>query len=152
MVHQTSRVNGSASSVNRVGPVEGVTRGASSVIHDALDLVELQAKLLKADAEECSQAAKTAVVGMLVSVCLLLASLPVLAFGCSSLLFWLLEWPLWVCQMLVGGGFALAGVGLGFWCVQRLRSSLGSFSASQREMAENFRWLRQAVSKSFSGI
>lgn len=133
----------------RIGPIQGVTQGASSVLGDALDLAELQVKLIKADAASCAASAKAAIAGTLISLALMLASLPVLAFGLAELLHWSLEWPLWVCQLLVGVLFAGLGAGLGFWCVQRLRHSLSAFAVSQHEAAANLRWLRQALSRTF---
>jgi len=146
MVDQATRVNYDA----RVGPIRGVTQGASSVIGDVLDLAELQTELLKADTSSCLQQVKSPIVGLIVALCLLISALPVFASGLAQLLSTSLEWPLWLCQLLVGGLFLLCGGGIAWWGVQRLRHALSAFSPSQREAAANIKWLRQTITRTFS--
>lgn len=146
MVDQATRINYDT----RVGPIQGVTQGASSVIADALDLAELQTELLKADTSSCLQRVKTPVVGLIVALGLLLSALPVFAFGLAQLLSSTLEWPLWVCQLLVGGLLLVCGGSIAWWCVQRLRSALSAFQPTQREAATNIKWLRQTISRTFT--
>ncbi len=133
-----------------MGPIQGVTDGASSVLGDAFDLAELQAQLALEDAKSFTQAARLAVVGLIVSLALLIASLPVVANGMAQGLSWGVEWPLWICQLIVG--LALVGVGLliAFSCIKRLKNAFKTFDATRHEAAENIRWLRQAVSRSFT--
>ena len=147
MVNQTSRVDFD----NRVGPIRGVTQGASSVIGDALDLVELQTRLLREDATNCLQQAKPAVTGLVVSLGLLLSSLPVLGMGLAELLHWSLGWQLWTCQLLVGGVFVAAGCIIAWTCVKKFKTALTAFSTTQREASANIAWLRQTITRSISG-
>lgn len=147
MVHQTSRLDFE----NHVSPLRGVTQGASSVIGDALDLVELQTRLLREDASNCVQQAKPSVAGLVISLGLLLSSLPVLGMGLAESLHWSLEWPLWVCQLLVGGVFVAAGCVIAWMCVKNLKTALTAFSATQREAAANIAWLRQTIARSVRG-
>lgn len=147
MVHQATRVN----DVNRMGPIRAVTQGASSVVADALDLAELQTRLLKTDASNCLSQAKPSVTGLVVALALLLSSLPVLGSGLAELLSWSLQWPLWVCQLLVGGLFLVVGCVIAWMCVKNLKTALSAFSTSQREGAANIAWLKQTITRSFSG-
>ena len=147
MVDQTSRVK----SQNRVGPIRAVTQGASSVIGDALDLVELQTRLLREDAGNCLRQAKPSVTGLIIALGLLLSSLPVLASGLAELLSWTLQWPLWTCQLLVGGLFLIAGCVIAISCVRKVKTALTAFSTSQREAAANIAWLRQTITGTMSG-
>ena len=147
MVGQAARGNFDS----RVGPVRGVTQGAWSVIGDALDLLELQTRLLREDATNCIQQAKPSVTGLVVALGLLLSCLPVLGFGLAELLSWSLEWPLWICQLLIGGIFLAVGCGIALLCVKRLKTALTAFSTTQREAAANIAWLRQTISRSVSG-
>jgi len=147
MVNQTSRLDFES----HVSPLRGVTQGASSVIGDALDLVELQTRLLREDATSCVQQAKPSVVGLVVSLGLLLSSLPVLGMGLAELLHWSLEWPLWVCQLLVGGVFVAVGCVIAWMCVKNLKTALTAFSTTQREAAANIAWLRQTIVRSVRG-
>jgi len=147
MVDQTARVNLD----NRIGPIRGVTQGASSVVADALDLAELQTQLLKTDAANCLRQAKPSVTGLVVALALLLSSLPVLASGLAELLSWSLEWPLWVCQLLVGGVFLAAGLLIAWMCARKLKTALSAFSTTQREGAANIAWLKQTITRSFAG-
>jgi len=136
---------------NRVGPIRGVTQGASSVIGDALDLVELQTRLLREDAKSCLQQTKPSVTGLIVALGLLLSSLPVLGSGLAELLSWSLEWPLWICQLLVGGVFLTVGCVIAWLCVKKFKTALTAFSTTQREAAANIAWLKQTISRSVSG-
>ena len=132
-----------------MGPIQGVTEGASSVLGDAFDLAELQAKLLRADAKSCGERAKLALLGLVVTLALLIAALPVIASGLAQWMAWGLDWPLWICQLSVGFVFTALGLVGGYLCLRRLKSSLQSFESSQREAADNIRWLRQALSRTF---
>lgn len=145
MVDQATRLEG------RVGPIRAVTQGASSVIGDALDLVELQTRLLREDASSCLREAKPSVTGLIVAFGLLLSSLPVLGSGLAQLLSWSLAWPLWVCELSVGGVFLIAGCVIAWLCVKKLKTALGSFSTTQREAAANIAWLRQTITRSVTG-
>ena len=147
MVHQATRVNGE----NRMGPIRAVTQGASSVVADALDLAELQTELLKADAANCLRQAKPSVTGLVVALALLLSALPVLGSGLAALLSWSLDWPLWICQLIVGGLFLAVGCLIAWMCVKKLRTALSAFSTTQREGAANITWLKQTIIRSFSG-
>ena len=147
MVDQETRVNLD----NRIGPIRGVTQGASSVVADALDLVELQTQLLKADTANCLRQAKPSVTGLVVALALLLSCLPVLGSGLAELLSWSLEWPLWVCQLLVGGVFLAVGVLIAWMCVKKLKTALSAFSTTQSEGAANIAWLKQTITRSFAG-
>ncbi len=140
----------SAEDVYPGGPIQGVTRGASSVLNDALDLAELQSKLLAADAKQFVESVKFGVLGLVVTLALLIAALPVVALGFAEWVSWGLEWPLWVCLLGTGLMLLSIGLGLGLWCVKRFRVSLQSFSVSKQEAGENIRWLRQALNKTFS--
>jgi len=147
MVDQATRLDFD----NRVGPIRGVTQGASSVIGDALDLVELQTRLLREDAKSCLQQAKPSVTGLIVALGLLLSSLPVLGSGLAELLSWSSEWPLWICQLLVGGVFLVVGCVIAWLCVKKFKTALTAFSTTQREAAANIAWLKQTISRSMSG-
>ncbi|MGN6545840.1 MAG: phage holin family protein [Aureliella sp.] len=147
MVHQATRVN----TENRIGPIRAVTQGASSVVADALDLAELQTELLKVDAANCMRQAKPSVTGLVVALALLLSALPVLGSGLAELLSWSLEWPLWVCQLLVGGVFLAVGCLIAWMSVKKLKTALSAFSTSQREGAANITWIKQTILRTFSG-
>ena len=134
----------------RLGPIQGVREGASSVLNDAFDLAEMQGKLFLQDSKECTNAAKVAVVGLIVSLALLIASLPVVAMGLSQGLSSGLQWPLWISQLAVGLSFTACGIAIGYLCVRRLRNSLNAFEASKMEIGENIRWFRNAISRTFS--
>ena len=134
----------------RLGPIEGVRDSASSVLNDAFDLAEMQGRLFVQDSRECTNAAKVAVVGLIVSLALLIASLPVVAMGLSQGLSWGLQWPLWISQLAVGLSFTVCGILIGYLCVKRLRNSLSAFEASRVEIGENIRWFRNALSRTFS--
>jgi hypothetical protein len=134
-----------------VGPVRGFTRGVSSVMADALDLGELQMRLVKADAKAAVGKVKGAVIGVVVAVGLLLAALPVLGLGLASFLAWALEWPLWTTELLVGLLFVVIAGIVAWQCMKAMRNSLNTFSNSQREAAANLQWLRQALSDGVSG-
>jgi hypothetical protein len=86
-----------------------------------------------------------------VALGLLLSSLPVLGSGLAELLRWSLDWPLWICQLLVGGVFLLAGCVIAWMCVKKFKTALTAFSTTQREAAANIAWLRQTINRFVSG-
>lgn len=168
MAYKTSRVTGNYASSgvypsgvddspsprfnasDSMGPIEGVTVSASSVLNDAFDLVELQARLAVADSKTFMQTARLSVLGLVVTFAILIASLPIVAIGLAECIAWSMEWPLWICQLCVGLALVTCGLTIGLWCVKRLKQSLAAFSSTGREATENIRWLRQALSKTFS--
>ncbi len=144
MVHQATKLNGDG----RVGPIRGVTQGASSVVCDALDLLELHTQLLRADSANCLKQAKPSATGLVISLGMLVSSLPVLGLGLASFLAWLSQWPEWICQLFVGGVFLAIACSLAWYSVRQLRRSLNAFETTQREAANNIHWLRQTLSRS----
>lgn len=160
MAYKTPRLSGSSTSRrdrssmysegSEVGPIRGVTDGASSILSDAFDLLELQTRLLLVDSQECLRKAKYAALGLIITLAVLIASLPVVALGLAHLLAWATAWPLWVNLLMVGVLFSASGVALGFWCTKRLLGSLSAFRSTMDEAEENLRWLRNALTRSFA--
>lgn len=143
-----SRTTGAGSSMSGTsGPIQSVTEGASNVLGDAFDLAELQGRLLVADTQSFMQTAKIAILGLVVTLALLIAALPVVAIGMAQWLAWGLDWPLWTCQLAVGLALVTMGLSAGLWCVRRLRTSFRAFETSKQEAAENLRWFKQALSR-----
>ncbi len=143
MVDFEAQVNGSH---KRQSPVSAFAGQAANIVGDALELAELQAKLVKADATKTMQRALPALVLVAVASCAVIACLPVLVFGLASLLDSQTELNSWQSQLIVAGIGTLAAMVSAVLAAWRLRHSFSEFKRSTDELANNFAWAKCVVS------
>ncbi len=142
MVDFEAQVNGSH---KRQNPVSAFASQAANIAGDMLELAELQAKLVKADASKTIQRAIPALVVVVLSGCGVIACLPVLVFGLAALLDAQTQLNAWQSQLIVAGVGTLSAATCVVFASRRLLNSFGQFKRSTDELANNFAWAKCVV-------
>ncbi len=141
MVSQTPEVNGKA----RNGPMQGVARGAASVLSDALDLAQLQTEMLKSDLKAAQTSMKSTMVNTVLGIGLVISGLPVLAFGIAHTIAWCFGWPPWICELAVGAVFLIVAVTLLQFSARSVMDGISTFRNSHRELKANIQWFQSTI-------
>lgn len=130
-------------------PPSEVRGGIADLLHDMMELAELQIRLLLADGRQAWPGSRLSLLGILAGVVLALGSMPVLlagvALGISA-----------ASGLSTGAGLALTGALLGVvpagalvWlCLGRLRKSVGTLSRSAEELSTNIACFKAALKRS----
>lgn len=132
----------------RHSPVSGFAGQAANVLGDLIELGELQARLVKADAHASAKQMTRPIAVLLVGVCAALASLPVLAIGCASCLAHFTALNAWQSQLLVGLLVAAIAAATVYLSVRAIRRSVLQFERSATELAKNLAWLKSVLGSS----
>jgi cytochrome bd-type quinol oxidase subunit 1 len=144
--------NGPVDDPTKTGPWEsassGFARGVGNLTHDILTLVDLQAQLLAADVQECSQ--RLLVPALLLS-CGVAVSLACFPIALTALALFLVEYfnlsaPTgFLIAFIVGAGFGALLSVVGWRQVVR---QLAVLRRSQHELVRNLRWIRKVIDHS----
>ncbi len=142
MSHQTP-LNGNG----RSSPTAGVRHGLSGLLHDVTTLAELQAELLKLDAQDAARRAVLPAALIGAAVVFALSTVPLLLLVVAQLLRDQAEWPAALATfvaLLIG--LLIAGVcgWLGFRGVRRMLEPL---DRSRDELSRNIAWLKTALQR-----
>lgn len=120
----------------------------TTLAHDALELAELQAQLLKMDAKATSKRIQLTAVLVVVGLVVLLSSLPVALIAVAETI---------AAQSSLGipAAYAVATVsalllsavliGIGYW---RLKSGITTFERSSQEFRKNMEWIKSSLKQS----
>jgi len=112
--------------------------------HDAVELLELQAKLFMIDSRESARSLIYGAVMLVAAGILMLAGTTVLAFSLAWLFSDVLQWPRPL-AFLAAGGIVLLICGLVGWLsVRKLLQAAKVYRRSGRELSRNLQWLRDA--------
>jgi len=143
MVHQTKvNTNGKA---NAADP--NVAASFSSLAHDAVELAELQAQLLKLDVQAAARYGGMSIILLVVGACLLLGCVPVALAALAEMFVAHYGWS------QAGALGAAAAVGLAISAVAgaaawyRLRKALQSLQRSRGELNRNIAWLKSNLKR-----
>jgi len=138
MVHQAEvNTNGKAK------PAEpNVGASFSSLAHDAIELAELQAKLLKLDVQAAARNGGMSIALLVVGACLLLGCVPVALISLAEV--FVAQWG-WTRAGALGAAAAIglalsAGTGAAAW--YRVRTALVSLQRSRDELNRNIAWIK----------
>ncbi len=143
MVHQAEvNTNGKA---KPAGP--NVAASFTNLAHDAIELAELQAKLLKLDAQAAARNSGMSVALLVVGVCLLLGCVPVALVALAELFVAQFEWSRAASYAAAAGiGLALsAGAGAAAW--SRIRTAAASLERSRNELNRNIAWIKSNLKR-----
>lgn len=139
MVDQTTMTNGRSAD-----PATAMTRSVSDLAADIATLGELQVRLFLLDAKESAKRLVVPVAMVLAGGALLLGTVPVLLLAITALLVLTglgVTASLFISFLL---GAVLGTIPLAIaWSF--LRSSLISFQRSREELAQNVRWIKDAL-------
>jgi hypothetical protein len=120
-------------------------RNVAGLLHDVVELSELQGKLLVHDVRSMSGNVRTALVLALVGAALLLGSLPVALTALAELL---VQQAAWSRPAAYGAATAIGAVasvlllGGAWW---RIRRGLAELDRSREELASNVAWLKSML-------
>ncbi|MEX2092355.1 MAG: phage holin family protein [Pirellulales bacterium] len=138
MVHQAKvNTNGKAK------PAEpNVAASFSSLAHDAIELAELQAKLLRLDVQAAARNGGMSIALLVVGACLLLGCVPVALVALGEV--FIAQWG-WTRAGALGAAAAIglalsAGTGAAAW--YRVRTALVSLQRSRDELNRNIAWIK----------
>jgi len=124
------------------GSTRAFVGNAVDAIHDVVELVELQAKLLAADTATARHKIILPTVLLLVGCCLLLGTIPVALMSLAEVFVNYIEWPQWLASgAACGCGLLLATTMLLFgW--YRMKSGFNEFDNSRKELQRNVAWIK----------
>ena len=129
-------------SFENVSPLRGFVVQAGEVASNAIELAELQLKLVKADAAKAVTQSVAPMIMVALSIGLLFASLLLLLFGVAHWIEYAFELPTFAAQLIVGG----SGIVIALCVVAVAHSSLkqksSPFQRSSNELAQNISWLK----------
>lgn len=143
MVHQAElNSNGKAK-----GTDPNVAASVSSLAHDAIELAELQLKLLKLDTQAAARNGGMSLALVVVGVCLLLGCVPVALAALAELFVAQFGWTraaAYAASAAVGLALS-AGAGTAAW--MRVRSALASLQRSRDELERNIAWIKSNLKR-----
>lgn len=126
----------------------GMSRNVASFGSDLVQLLDLQAALLKADAREAVQKTIPPTAMFTIALVMLLAMFPILMAGIAALLAengW--AWSTALLTVAGGSVVLVALLGLGGWLMWR--SMGGAFTRSAYEWDRNKKWLTESLKQRF---
>lgn len=136
--------NGRTSNAERLN----VAASVSEMAGDAVELAELQAKLLACDLKASAQNARTSLVLAIVGLCTLLSSVPIALMALAEVLVDQLNWsPAAGYAMAAVVGLLVSALAIGVSYV-RFQKGLLSLERSREEMNRNIEWLKAQLSRS----
>jgi hypothetical protein len=146
MVHQANvNTNGKA---KRAAP--NVAKSFSGLAHDAIELAELQARLLKLDAQAAARNGGTSLALLVLGACLLLGCMPVALLALGELFVLQFDWPragAYAASAAIGLALS-AGAGLAAW--QRIRTAASALRRSSEELNRNIAWIKTNLKRDTS--
>jgi hypothetical protein len=143
MVHQAEvNPNGQAKAAE-----PNVAESFTGLAHDAIELAELQAQLLKLDVQAAARNGGMSVALFVGGACLLLGSVPVALAALAEV--FVARWD-WTQAGAYGAAAAIglaisAAVGAGAWL--RVRSALASLQRSRDELNRNIAWIKSNLKR-----
>ena len=145
MVHQAevnTSTNGKAKAAD-----PNVAASVTSLAHDAIELAELQLKLLKLDAQAAARNGGMSIALVVVGICLLLGCVPVALFALAELFVAQFGWTraaAFAASAAVGLALS-AGTGTAAWL--RVKSALASLERSREELNRNIHWIKSNLKR-----
>jgi len=119
-----------------------VAAGVRGLAHDAIELAELQAKLLALDVKVASRQARISLILGVVGVCLLLGCIPVALYALAEVFVAQFGWSQ-AAALAAAAAIGLAASALaGAVAWRRLRSGLASLQRSREELNRNIAWIK----------
>jgi uncharacterized membrane protein YciS (DUF1049 family) len=143
MVHQAEvNTNGKA----KAQPTVAASFGC--LAHDAIELAELQAKLLKLDAQSAARNGGMSIALAVVGVCLLLGCVPVALMALAEVFVAQFAWPqaaAFAAAAAIGLALSLL-TGAAAWV--RVKSAVASLERSRDELNRNIAWIKANLKRS----
>ena len=144
MGHQTkvSEQNGSPKAASK-----GLAGDVGEFAHDVLTLAELQAQLLAADVQQCSQRIVVPGTALLAGAALGLACFPVALVGLALLIVQVFETTPAAAFLIVAAIGAITSALVCFISSLRMRKRLAVLARSKQELIRNLRWIKKVLER-----
>lgn len=143
MVHQAEvNSNGHAKSA---GP--NVASSFSGLAHDAIELAELQAQLLRLDTQAAARNGGRSIGLLVLAACLLLGCVPVALAALGEVFIAQWGWSRAGAYAAAAGVGALLSAGAGVAAWRRVQSALASLQRSRDELGRNIAWLKSNLKR-----
>ncbi|HEX3598876.1 MAG TPA: phage holin family protein [Lacipirellulaceae bacterium] len=122
-----------------------VATSFSELTHDVIELAELQAQLFSLDLKESSQSTRTSLLFAVVSVCLLLGTVPAALIALAETLVREFGWsaPAGFGVATLTGLLVSAGFGAAAW--SRFRAGVVTMRRSRDELSRNVAWIKASL-------
>ena len=143
MVHQAEVNTNGRSKPSAAKVAESFT----GLAHDAIELAELQARLLKLDAQAAVRNGGTSVALAVLGVCLLLGCVPVALIALAELFVAQFDWPragAFAASAAIGLAFS-AGAAYAAWI--RVQTALTALQRSRDELNRNIAWIKSNLKR-----
>lgn len=124
-----------------------VAESFSGLAHDAIELAELQARLLKLDAQAAARNGGASAALAVLAVCLLLGCMPVALIALAETFVARFDWSrpgAYAASAAIGIALS-AGAGFAAW--QRIRTALASLQRSRDELNRNIAWIKSNLKR-----
>lgn len=128
------------------GPVGNFTCTAGKFGCDVLELLELQAKLLKADTKRAMVQSQGAVLIAIIGSLCLAGCVPILILGVASAITYYFDVAAWVSQLAVSVCFAIVSVTFIVVAMRSLSKTGQQFRRSTEELSKNIEWAKDLFS------
>jgi hypothetical protein len=143
MVHQAEVNTNGKSKPARPNVAESFT----GLAHDAIELAELQATLLKLDAQAAARNGGMSVALLVIGACLLLGCVPVALTALAEVFVAQLEWPraaAFAASAAIGLALS-AAIGTRAW--YRVRVAFAALERSRNELSRNIAWIKSNLKR-----
>jgi formate hydrogenlyase subunit 3/multisubunit Na+/H+ antiporter MnhD subunit len=132
---------------NHSTPVEDIKTSIGAFACDLLELVELQGKLLRADAKQAVQKSVGTAAAFAISCCCLIGCLPVAGFGLASAVGYYFELENWISQIVVGGSLSAISIIIAAIAFKNFTRISHQFSQSSEEFSKTLAWTKNAFNR-----
>jgi hypothetical protein len=128
-----------------LSPIGGLLASSSDVALDIIEVGELQVRLARIDAKSASTQSIAAFALIAGGTAIIVACLPLVAIALANVLSDLLEWELWITQLVIGLISTCIGLMLTMFGTLRLWYAISAFERTSTELTNNMSWLKQLV-------
>ncbi|MCG6156448.1 phage holin family protein [Rubinisphaera margarita] len=120
-------------------------RNMAWLVHDVIELVELQLRLVGVDVSEGAKESRVPVILIIGGACLFLGTAPVLMGGLALFLASALEWSIAASLCVVALLGAVVAAVMAFTGYRSARKALGLLHRSRDELTANLHWIKKTL-------
>jgi len=128
-------------------PVRAIRSRMAALAREALDLIELQARLFAVDIQDCRRQSLAPVATLAVCGGVLLGCVPVLVLGTAELLIASFDLSRPAALLLCAGVPAAFAVTVACFAWKAMAHGVCSLRRSREEFVRNFQWIKSALNR-----
>jgi len=126
-------------------PGSRLQRNMAWLVHDVIELVELQLRLVGVDVSEGAKESRVPIILIIGGACLFLGTAPVLLAGLALFLASALEWSIAASLCVVALIGVVVAAAMAFVGYRSTRKALGLLHRSRDELAANLQWIKKSL-------